>query len=314
MPSVEQRRGDRVSGPSDRPPGTAGRGLAPALRMREVSGLVTVQDRGRRGLAHLGVPGAGALDRPAADLANRLVGNDPGAAVLELTLGSLVAEAEGGVWVAVTGAGREVRVADRPVGASTASWVAAGETLTIGPMLTGVRSYLAVAGGFAVEPVLGSRSTDTLAWVGPPRVAARSRLPVGPPHGRPVDHQTPRPPPERPLRLHPGPRADWFAPGAVEELCASAYRVAADSDRVGLRLDGPPVARSREGELPSEGMVLGAVQVPPDGRPVVLLADHPTTGGYPVLAVVEEDDLWRCAQLRPGDPVALTPYRSARPA
>lgn len=284
-----------------------------SLRVRQATGLVTVQDRGRPGLAHLGVPRAGALDRPAADLANRLVGNDPAAAVLELTLGGLVAEALGGLWVAVTGAPREVRAGGRLVGASTASFVASGQVLDLGPALTGVRSYLAVAGGIAVDPVLGSRSTDTLAWVGPPRVRAGTALPVGPRHGRPVDHETPRPAPPRPLRVHPGPRADWFASDVLEALCAASYVAAADSDRVGLRLDGPPVERVRGGELPSEGMVLGAVQVPPDGRPVVLLADHPTTGGYPVLAVVEEEDLWQCAQLRPGDPVALTPSRSPAP-
>jgi allophanate hydrolase subunit 2 len=107
------------------------------------------------------------------------------------------------------------------------------------------------------------------------------------------------------LRIVPGPRADWFADGAVAALCGSAYVVQADSNRVGLRLRGTPLVRARPDELPSEGMVLGAVQVPPDGQPVVLLADHPTTGGYPVLGVVREEDLWQCAQLRPGERVSF---------
>ena len=176
-------------------------------------------------------------------------------------------------------------------------------TARIGPPESGVRTYLAVSGGIAVEPVLGSRATDTLAWVGPPRVVAGTELPVGPASGAPAAYDAPRPPRPGPLRVDPGPRADWFAGDALDRLCATAYTVTPESNRIGLRLDGPPLERVRDDELASEGMVLGAVQVPPDGRPVVFLADHPTTGGYPVLAVVREDDLWRCAQLRPGDEV-----------
>jgi allophanate hydrolase subunit 2 len=152
-----------------------------------------------------------------------------------------------------------------------------------------------------VPPVLGSRSTDTLAWVGPPRVEDGTTLPVGPPAAPPSALDTPRPPAPGPVRLTPGPRADWFAGDALERLCAASYVVSADSNRVGLRLDGPRPERVRDDELPSEGMVLGAVQVPPGGQPVVLLADHPPTGGYPVLAVVHPDDLWQCGQLRPGE-------------
>jgi biotin-dependent carboxylase-like uncharacterized protein len=176
-------------------------------------------------------------------------------------------------------------------------------TARIGPPENGVRTYLAVSGGIAVEPVLGSRSTDTLAWVGPPRVVAGTELPVGPASGAPAAYDAPRPPRPGPLRVDPGPRADWFAEDALEQLCATAYRVTPASNRIGLRLDGPRLERVRYDEPASEGMVLGAVQVPPDGTPVVFLADHPTTGGYPVLAVVRADDLWRCAQLRPGDAV-----------
>jgi allophanate hydrolase subunit 2 len=163
-----------------------------------------------------------------------------------------------------------------------------------------------VAGGIAVAPVLGSRSTDTLAWVGPPPVEAGTVLPVGGTGGEPRPHDTPRPPRPGPLRVVPGPRDDWFAPDALDVLCGSAYTVAADSNRVGLRLEGPALRRTRDGELPSEGMVLGAVQVPPSGTPVVFLADHPPTGGYPVIGVVEPDDLWQCAQLRPGEEVRFT--------
>ncbi len=142
--------------------------------------------------------------------------------------------------------------------------------------------------------------------MGPPRVVAGTELPVGPSAGRPASYDAPRAPRPGPLRVDPGPRLNWFGADALDLLCATSYTVTPESNRIGLRLDGPPLERARDGELASEGMVLGAVQVPPDGRPVVFLADHPTTGGYPVLAVVRSVDLWRCAQLRPGDRIGFS--------
>ncbi|WP_193607127.1 biotin-dependent carboxyltransferase family protein [Nocardioides lijunqiniae] len=278
-----------------------------SLHVRRTGPLATVQDRGRTGLAHLGVPRAGALDAPAAALANRLVGNGPDAAVVEVTFGGLELTADAGAWVAVTGAPVPVDVDGAARGHAGAAWLPSGSTLRLGTPREGVRSYVAVAGGVTVAPVLGSRSTDTLAWVGPPRLEPGAVLPVGPSTRGPAAHDTPRPPRPGPLRVRPGPRADWFAPGTFAAMCRAPYVVGEASDRVGMRLEGPRLERVREGELPSEGMVLGAVQVPPSGLPVVLLADHPPTGGYPVPAVVEEDDLWRCAQLRPGDLVRFTP-------
>jgi biotin-dependent carboxylase-like uncharacterized protein len=279
--------------------------MSTSLLIQEAGGLVTVQDRGRPGLAHLGVPRAGALDAPAAALANRLVGNTEDAALLEVTMGALVVRAAGPLWIAVTGARCAVSVDGRAAAHEEAVWVPRDGVIRIGPAETGVRAYVAVAGGIAVEPVLGSRSTDTLAWVGPPRVVAGADLPVGPSAGRPASYDAPRTPRPGPLRVDPGPRLDWFGRDALEQLCAASYTVTPASNRIGLRLDGAPVERSRAGELASEGMVLGAVQVPPDGMPVLFLADHPTTGGYPVLAVVRSDDLWRCAQLRPGDRIGF---------
>jgi biotin-dependent carboxylase-like uncharacterized protein len=267
-----------------------------SLEVVEVGALVTVQDRGRFGLAHLGVPRAGALDAPAAALANRLVGNDADAAVLEVLLGGLVLRSDAGRWVAVTGAS----------GSGRAEWLPAGRRLVVDPPARGLRSYVAVAGGIDVAPVLGSRSTDTLAWVGPPRVEAGAVLPVGEPAGGPRPLDTPRAPRPGPLRLVPGPRDDWFSEDALDVLCGSAWTAGPESNRVGLRLDGRALRRTRDGELASEGMVLGAVQVPPSGQLVVLLADHPPTGGYPVIGVVEADDLWQCAQLRPGEQVRFT--------
>jgi len=269
----------------------------------------TVQDRGRPGWAHLGVPRAGALDRPAAELANRLVGNDPVAAVLETTLGGVALEVSEATLLAVTGAECPLSVDDRPVAFAEPVLAPAGARLRVGRATRGVRSYVAVAGGVQVPAVLGSRSTDTLAHVGPGVLCAGDVLPLGRPAGSPagVDHGHARSYP-RPavLRVEPGPRDDWFHAAALVTLTRSTYAVSGDSNRVGLRLQGPTLERSRHGELPSEGIVLGAVQVPASGQPLVFLHDHPTTGGYPVIGVVDPDDLWQCAQLRPGDEVRFT--------
>jgi biotin-dependent carboxylase-like uncharacterized protein len=272
-----------------------------ALTVVRAGPLTLVQDRGRPGLAHLGVPRAGPLDRPAAELANRLVGNGPGAALLEVTGGGLELTSDAGVWVAVTGAAGPVGVAGAGRGRHRPEWLPAGAVLRLGPPTPGLRTYVAVAGGLDVPAVLGSRATDTLAWVGPPRVTDGATLPVGVRLGEPAPLDAPRLPRPGPLRVWPGPRADWFVPDALARLCRAAYVVGADSNRVGLRMEGATIERVRTGELPSEGVVLGAVQVPPSGQPVVFLADHPPTGGYPVLAVVHPDDLWQCGQARPGE-------------
>ncbi len=277
-----------------------------SLHIRETGPSVLVQDLGRIGFAHLGVPRAGALDAPAAALGHRIVGNPADAAGLEVLLGGLVLTTDRGVWVAVTGAPCQVTVDGREREFGAAVWLPEGGTLRLGRPAAGLRSYLAVAGGIVVVPVLGSRSTDTLGRVGPPPVAPGDVLPVGERSGVPGPVDTPRPPGPGPLRLLPGPRADRVAGDAVDLLCRTSYSVSPDSDRIGLRLLGEPLPLATTDELPSEGMVLGAVQVPPDGRPVVFLADHPTTGGYPVVAVVDEQDLWQCGQLRPGEPVRFT--------
>jgi biotin-dependent carboxylase-like uncharacterized protein len=251
--------------------------------------LTTIQDSGRVGWAHLGVPRAGALDAPAAALANRLVGNPPSAALLETVLGGLTVRNTGeGRWAALTGAT-----------APRSFWWASGADVRVPDPAYGVRSYLAVAGGVTVEPVLGSRSTDTLAWVGPPRVVDGTTLPIGEPAGEAPALDVPPVRRAEGLRVLPGPRADWFA--SLDPLLVADWVVRPDSDRIGLRLDGPGLERVREGEVPSEGMVLGAIQVPPSGRPIVFLADHPPTGGYPVVGVVHPADLWQCAQVRPGE-------------
>jgi biotin-dependent carboxylase-like uncharacterized protein len=280
------------------------------LEVRQVGASVLVQDQGRTGWAHLGVARAGALDRPAAALANRLVGNHPDDASLEVLLGGLVVVSDEDVWVAVTGAPCPITIAGRPRDLATPIRLLAGAELRLGTPANGLRSYVAAVGGITVDQVLGSRSTDTLGRIGPKPVVVGDRLPVGRPSGAPAAVDTPRPPDPGPLRVTAGPRADRVAGDVLDLLCRTTYAVSPDSDRIGLRLTGAPLPLSRRDELPSEGMVLGAVQVPPDGRPVVFLADHPTTGGYPVVAVVDETDLWQCAQLRPGEAVRFT--RGAR--
>ena len=273
-----------------------------ALTVLDPGPLTTVQDGGRPGLAHLGVPRSGWLDAPAARLGNRLVGNKPGAAGLETTVGGVTVRAEEALTVAVTGAPADVTVDGRAVAWAEPVSVPAGAVLHVGPARHGLRSCLAVSGGIDVPAVLGSRSTDSLSGLGPPPLVRGQVLPVGPARRpRPADAPRQRPA-DGVFRVSAGPRADWVE-GGVRRLGETEWTVAADSNRVALRLTGEALVRGREGELPSEGLVLGAVQVPPDGQPLVFLADHPTTGGYPVVGVVEAADLWQCAQLRPGEPV-----------
>ncbi|MGW8747647.1 5-oxoprolinase subunit C family protein [Streptomyces sp. NPDC055794] len=283
-----------------------------ALAVVRAGALTTVQDRGRPGHAHLGVPRSGALDAPAAALVNRLVGNPPEAAVLETTLTGCALRPRCAVTVAVGGAPCPVTVDGRPASWGAPVGVPAGALLDVGAAGSGVRSYVAVSGGVLAEQVLGSRSTDLLSGLGPPPLSDGMVLALGRPRGRHacVDvAPQPAPPAELVLRVTPGPRADWFTPEAVRAFTSRAYRVSAASNRIGLRVEGPPLERVRAGELPSEGMVLGAVQVPPDGRPVVFLADHPTTGGYPVIGVVRSRDLPAAAQAVPGTPVRFVGVR-----
>jgi biotin-dependent carboxylase-like uncharacterized protein len=258
--------------------------------------LTTVQDLGRAGFAALGVPRSGAFDRAALRRANRLVGNAESAAALELTLGGLVVRFAAATTVALTGA-----ACPGAPDWDVAVTVAAGTVLRLGAPAAGLRSYLAVRGGIGVDAVLGSCSTDTLSGLGPPPLSAGAVLRIGAARG-PVSG-APAVPATSPaaLRIVAGPRDDWFAASAMTVLTTVAWRVRGASDRVGIRLDGPPLARRRTGELASEPMLPGALQVPPDGRPILFGPDAPVTGGYPVIAVVPDID--PAAQVRPGDVV-----------
>ena len=265
--------------------------------------LTTVQDRGRAGFAHLGVPRSGVLDQGALSVANRLVGNDPDAAGLEITLTGCVLRAVGTQVVAITGAFATIDVEGRPASWGTRCVVPDGATLTVGPALHGARSVLAVAGGIQSPPILGSRSRDTLSALGPEPLRSGQRIATGTPtaslHAELVE--APFQPPSRHIRVRPGPHQDWCDPARL----ASTWEVGSASNRVGVRLEGAPLDRPSQ-EIRSFAMVTGAVQLPPSGLPIILLADHATTGGYPVVAVVDPDDLDACAQWRPGDQITLS--------
>lgn len=280
-----------------------------ALEVLDPGLLTTVQDQGRPGYAHLGVPRSGAVDTAAHALGNRLVGNDPGAAGLEVTATGAEMRLTGPGVIAVTGARSAVVVAGRRVPWGAAVPVPAGGSIKLGPAEDGLRSYLAVAGGLLAPMALGSRATDLLSGLGPEPAAAGSRYPVG--EAVPIAEASwsAEAAPERRsgvVRVLLGPRADWFAAGAVAALQSAPYTVGASSNRIGIRLEGPRLERARPGaELPSEPMVLGAIQVPPSGQPVVFLHDHPTTGGYPVIGVVAAADLVVCGQARPGEEIVF---------
>lgn len=306
------RKGGGESAPSvsgNTPPGQ-GSPTTAVLEIVATGPMTTVQDAGRFGHAALGVGRSGAADTDSYTLANRLLANPPGAAALETTLGGLRVRAHGAVTVAVTGAEMPVRAGGRGAAVNEVLHLPDGAELTLGVPARGLRSYLAVRGGVAVPPVLGSRSTDVLAGLGPAVPRVGDLIPVGPaPAAFPnLDHV----PVRRvggdrvELRVELGPREDWFTERALTALLSGDYEVTSRSDRVGARLAGPALERAREGELPSEGMVAGALQVPPGGEPVLFLADHPVTGGYPVVAVVRSADLPKAAQARPGTHIRFT--------
>lgn len=289
--------------------------------MLEPGLLTSVQSpTGRRGAERFGVSRSGALDGDAARAANLLVGNAAGDALLEITWDGPMLRFVGTATVAVSGAVFELDVDGRPVGHGAPLAVPASATLSFGVLRSGARGYLAVRGGIDVPEVLGSRSTDLRAGFGGFRgraLRAGDRLPVGtagiqaPHRGGPLAVSVP--PGDVPVRILPGPHLDRFDPDVLDALCAEPWTISADSDRMGCRLDGPPLAHAAVSEVPSLGLPNGAIQVPGDGRPIVLLADHQPTGGYPVPAVVIGADLRVLAQRLPGDEVRfrITSYEEA---
>jgi biotin-dependent carboxylase-like uncharacterized protein len=276
-------------------------------------GLLTlIQDAGRPGYSSSGVGASGAFDRAALRQANVLVGNPDRSAVLEVTGGGLRLRATREHVLAVTGAVGPIHVAGRPVEHGRAFVAQPGDEVELSAFDVGLRAYAAVSGGVAVDPTLGSRSTDTLSGIGPAALAVGDHVPVG--IGA---HPTEQPDVQALITSGTttvdvllGPRDDWFTPDAVARFLASAWTVSAASSRVGIRLDGPSLERAVDGEIPSEPCVFGSIQVTSAGMPVVLGPDHPVTGGYPVIAVVIDRHLDRLAQVRPGETLR---FRRANP-
>jgi len=284
--------------------------MTAVLRIDAPGPHCTVQDLGRPGYAQLGVGRSGAADRGALIRANRLVGNVDGAAALEITLGGLRLTALTGCRIAVAGAALSVSVDGDPREGDGPLDVEAGQRVRLGRPARGLRSYLSVRGGIDAPPVLGSRSTDTLSGLGPPPVSASDELPIGSRTSTgPVDIPVARTEPDGTVELTTvlGPRTEFFTDAAVALLQAAEWTVGLDANRIGLHLDGPSLARRTATELPTEPMVAGAIQVPGSGRPVVFLADHPVTGGYPVIAVLTSGAVDLAAQLRPGRRLRFRP-------
>lgn len=283
------------------------------IRIAKPGFFTTVQDLGRYGCAHLGISPAGAADPLSLRIANLLVGNEENAPALEVTLLGPTLEFEQSAIIAFTGASCECKAGLNPVPANTALEITAGTVLECGSVTAGARCYLAIRGGFDVPLVMGSAST---------LVAAR----FGGFHGRRLQSgdvlqvrtggsfrdrslrsgalDSKRIP--RPLRITKGAQQDWFGPEAWEDLFSSAYVVSELSDRKGVRLKGENVRPREPSELLTEGIPLGAIQVPPDGQPIILFVDQQTTGGYPKIANVIAADMPGVGQLRPRDQVRFT--------
>ncbi len=282
------------------------------IRVAKPGLLTTVQDLGRYGYAHLGISPGGAADRLSFRIANLLVGNDENAPALEMTLLGATLEFEENAVVALTGSDCEYQTGLAKVPLNVAFDVPAGAVLQCGSMTNGARGYLAVQGGLAIPPVMGSASTLIPGCFGGFKgrrlqsgdvlqVRRHSSLPIRSLRAGSLDscHA------HRALRVTKGPQQDWFGLDAFEKLFCAPYIVSEQSDRTGLRLQGAAVRPREPSELLTDGIPLGAIQVPPDGQPIILFVDQQTTGGYPKIANVIAADLHRVGQLRPRDQVQL---------
>ena len=274
--------------------------------------LTTVQDLGRWGHQAAGVPVAGAMDTYSLRLANGLVGNPESAAALEVTLLGPTLRAESPLVVGVAGAMFDLHVDDRPVPHGAPVALAAGSVLRFGDRRTGARAYLAVAGGIETPLVLGSRATHVVSrmgGLGGRALIAGDVLPVAAHAARPARRATRAPlplasaPGARRLRVLLGPQDEWFTVSSLDALLGGTFSVSSKSDRMGFRLEGPVLTTKRSGELVSEPVAFGAIQVPAGGAPILLMADRQTAGGYPKIATVITADLPLAGQLAPGEAV-----------
>lgn len=272
--------------------------------------IMNVQDRGRSGYQRFGMPESGPMDWWAHRAANRLVGNDQGEACLELGFSKAIFRLEMDTLLAVTGAGYALRLNGRPLPLWMSFLGRQGDRITLEKVSGGNWAYLTVAGGFLTPSWMGSRSTNLRAGLGEPLVGG-DRVPLALPAngfvrlaGRvlPVEGRPEYAPTSGiTLRTIPGPHQDRFEPESLAAFTESVYQVSSRSDRMGYRLAGPSLAHHNGADLISQGMVLGEVQVPGDGQPIVMMPDHPTTGGYTCIGTVIRHDLPRLAQTEPGE-------------
>lgn len=282
------------------------------LKVLETGPQATFQDLGRTGYSGLGVSPSGAFDRGAARRANRMLGNDENSAVIEILFGGFEVVAEKPVRIVFTGTDADVFVDKRRMRTNTVLDIQKGQTVRL-EIGTGLRAYLAISGGFAVEPVLGSVATDTLSGIGPDPITSGTSLPTNAKNSTAELPQTKHLPTQFVPKSHEvldivlGPRQDWFAETA--ELFNQTFQISSDSDRIGVNLIASrPLQRAYDGELASEGAMRGALQIPPSGHPVAFGADHPITGGYPVIGVLTSESVDKMAQLSPG---TIVTFRAA---
>lgn len=300
--------------------------MSPRLRVHGPGLMTTVQDLGRHGYQRLGIPVSGAIDSVALRIANLIVGNPQGTAGLEMAYQGPTLEAVGGsVRVAVAGADAPIEIIapePRRIPPLTSVTVKPGERFCVGPLRSAAVCYLAIEGGITLAAVMGSRSTYVRAGLGGFKgrpLAAGDELPVAAANEGRSEQRIAAidlaPPPR--IRLILGPQDDYFTPGGIETLLTARYGVAAASDRMGMRLDGPPIEHAKGYNIVSDGIAPGAIQVPGSGQPIVLLADRQTTGGYPKIATVISADLPALGRLMPGahvmfEPVTLRAAEAAR--
>ena len=276
--------------------------------------LTTVQDLGREGFGAMGVSPSGAADALSLRVGNRLVGNPEGAAAIEMTLLGGTFLFPQGAMVALAGSDFAATLDDKSVELWTSAKVGPGQTLGTGPTRSGARCYLCVAGGIVVKAFLGSASTHLLSGLGgldgrPLRKGDLLRIGRAPNANKKFQQRTLSPAAleqlsiRKTLRVTPGPQADWFPDSSQRLFYSSVYRVSEESNRMGLRLEGPLVQERSAGHMITEGVSLGAIQITAGGSPIILFVEQQTTGGYAKIANVISADLHRLGQLRPRDEV-----------
>jgi biotin-dependent carboxylase-like uncharacterized protein len=282
------------------------------ISVTAIAGLVTVQDRGRSGHRHEGVSPGGPLDAASPRIANAMLGNDPRAATLEGCLASITLRFAAPTPFVLTGAAVEATIDQRPVATYEVHEAAAGGVLHIGRITRGAVWYLAVRGGIDTPLVLGSRATLVRSGLGPTALRRGDTLPVGtdapqPVHAGPVPAALRTALDDAPIEWLPGTRLEALDQSQWAAFFTADWRISPTSDRTGYRLEGTPLMVRHRADLASEPSVAGAMQLPPDGRPIVLMAEHPTVGGYPVIGVVPADALARLAQRPPRASVRFVP-------